>query len=220
MLCHKPSVWLSGITPLIFSIGVGQRRRRRHDQRRGRRQAERPHAADAEIRGRADRAIVRAAHAVRHLAREQPAEDQAEAPRHQRRQHREQADERGGAPAVARKRRQSPDHGVDRRRRGHRVAGDDDHRHLHREGDEVPEAGAEPLRRLDGRAARRPARPTNTTATAASASANASGNQRSNQSDRRRPTLASVEDTGFSCVWLRSLCICGTLRQPSLLRNT
>ena len=32
--------------------------------------------------------------------------------------------------------------------------------------------------------------------------------------------LASVEDTGFSCVWLRSLCICGTLRQPSLLRNT
>src|SRR4029453_16373911 len=61
---------------------------------------------------------------------------------------------------------------------------------------------------------------TKTTATAASARANASGNQRSNQSETRRPMLASVDETGTSGVWLRSLCIYGTLRQPSFLRNT
>src|SRR5688572_33025204 len=38
-----------------------------------------------------------------------------------------------------------------------------------------------------------------TMATAVSASANASGNQRSNQSERRSPTAASRADGAFSC---------------------
>ena len=71
MLCQRPSVWLSGMTPLMRSIDVRQRRGRRHDERGRRRQAERPDAADAEVGGRADRAVVRAAHAMRDLAREQ-----------------------------------------------------------------------------------------------------------------------------------------------------
>jgi hypothetical protein len=47
-----------------------------------------------------------------------------------------------------------PDHGVDRRRDRHHVAGDDDQGDLHREGDQIPEAGAEPLRGVRRRRAR------------------------------------------------------------------
>jgi hypothetical protein len=42
---------------------------------------------------------------------------------------------------------------VDRRRCRERIAADDDHRHLHRERDEVPETGSEPLSSLNGRTA-------------------------------------------------------------------
>ncbi len=64
-LCHRPIVWLSGIDAArCSSIRSGSDAGRRHDQRRGRRQPERPHAADAQIRGRPDGAIVGAAHAV------------------------------------------------------------------------------------------------------------------------------------------------------------
>ena len=153
MLCHRPSVSLERDDAADLLDRVGQRRRRRHDQRRRRRQAQRPHAAHAQVGRGADGSIVGALHAVRHLAREQAAEDQAEAPRHERREHREQADVGGGARPRGRHLRQRADHRVDRRRRGHGVAGDDDHRHLHREGDEVPEAGAETLRSFERRAA-------------------------------------------------------------------
>ena len=130
-----------------------QRRRRRHDQRGRRREPERPDAADAQVGGRADRAIVRAAHAVGHFLGQQRAEDQAEAPRQQRRQHREQPDERRRASAGLRDLGQASDDREDRRRGRHRVAGEDDERHLHREGDQIPEPGAEPLRALHRRAA-------------------------------------------------------------------
>ncbi len=158
-LCHRPSVWLSGMTPLMRSIGVGQRGRRRHDQRRRRRQAERPDAADAEIRRGADGAIVGAVHALRHLARQQPAEDQAEAPRHERREHREQADVGRRAGPGRRHRREPADHRVDRRRRRHGVAGDDDHRHLHREGRRDPRSRRRTTARSRAASCRPPASP-------------------------------------------------------------
>src|SRR5262249_53985152 len=78
--------------------------------------------------------------------------------REERRQHREQTDERCGVPAVGWNLGDLPHDRIHRRRRGHRIARDDDHRHLHREGDEIPEAGAEPLSRLGHRAARGNAR--------------------------------------------------------------
>src|SRR5688500_13621345 len=53
----------------------------------------------------------------------------------------------------------------------------------------------------------------NTRTTAVSASANASGNHRSNQSDRRSPTRASRVPAGFS--WT-----CAMLRTPLLLQDT
>ena len=130
-----------------------QRRRRRHDQCGRRREPERPDAADAQVGGRADRPIVRAAHAMGHFLGQQRAENQAEAPRQQRRQHREQSDEGRRASAVLRDLGQATDDREDRRRRRDGVAGEDDERHLHREGDQIPEPRAEPLRALHRRAA-------------------------------------------------------------------
>ena len=153
-LCQSSSVWLNGMTPLIFSMASGSDAGAAMMSAADEDRPERPHAADAEIRGGADRAVVRSFHAMRHLAREQTAEDQAEAPRHERRQHREQADVDRRAAAGLRHARHPSNHGIDRRRCRHRVAGDDDHRHLHGEGDEIPEAGAEPLRALCRRCAR------------------------------------------------------------------
>ena len=69
----------------------------RHDQRGGRGQPERPDAAEAEISGRAECTIVGAADPMRHLSCEQRAENQAEAPRDQRREHGEEGNERGRA---------------------------------------------------------------------------------------------------------------------------
>jgi hypothetical protein len=54
---------------------------------------------------------------------------------------------------------------------------------------------------------------TKTIATAVSASAKASGNQRSNQSDSRNPSVASVDRAVISCV-------CGILRRPLRPRDT
>src|SRR5204863_1456860 len=106
-------------------------------------------ATDAEIPRSSESSIIRPADPMRDFAREQAAEDEAETPRHHRRKHRKQRDESGRAFPALRNRGHSANHRINRRRSSESVAADDDHRHLHRESYQIPEAGAEPLRSLN-----------------------------------------------------------------------
>ena len=105
-----------------------------------------PDAADAEERRGAERAIVDAPVVAREAAgdgaREHRGEDEREAPVDPRRRHGEGGDERDGAAGGARQARQAVDGAAHRARGGHDVAGDDDQRHLHGEGEKIGEARA------------------------------------------------------------------------------
>src|SRR5215467_11574945 len=90
---------------------------------------------------------------MRHFPRQQTAEDQAEAPREKRRQHREQPHEGRCASAGTWNACDAQDHGIYRRCCSQCITSDNDHRHLHRESDEIPETRSEPLCRLHRRVA-------------------------------------------------------------------
>ena len=111
----------------------------RHLERGGSAQALGPHGAKAQERARSERPIVGGRDAPRDFAREDRADNQAEAPVEQRGQHGGQRDQQHCALGRSRAHRQPHDHAVHGRGGGQDVAADDDHRHLERERDERPE---------------------------------------------------------------------------------
>ena len=133
---------------------------RGHLQRRGAAEALRPDAAETQDAGRGERPIVHAFHPPRDLFRQHRAEHQAESPVEPRS---DQGEERHQRHGCARRRRPAGDGADDaahRLRCGQHVSGDDDERHLEREGNQLPEAAApcvdclsERRRRRDERAA-------------------------------------------------------------------
>jgi hypothetical protein len=80
------------------------------------------------------------------FANKESAENQAQAPREQRCEHREQRHHRDRSPRGFRNSSQRSDGTIDDRRRGNDISADDDHHHLHGERDQSPEV----LPALDG----------------------------------------------------------------------
>jgi len=110
--------------------------------RRG--QAERESASEAEVGRRAGGTKVEPeVRTARDLLHQQAGEDQAQAPVQKRKQDRDHADEHHGAPRGSRRPRQSPERDGRRLRGRDHVAADRHKDHLHREGEQVPEAVAE-----------------------------------------------------------------------------
>ena len=153
--------------------------RRRHLQRRRAAQALRPHAARPEEARCGERAVVGLRPLPRRLPRQQRAEDQRETPVEPRRRHREDRDQNHRASRRPRQPRQPHDGPRHRSRRRQDVSGDDDQRHLHREGHQLPEPLAPGVD--DSRAAPRPRRRAPGPARAASPAARR----------RRRPEASS-----------------------------
>ena len=95
------------------------------------------------------------------------------------------------------------DDSVNGRGAGEGVAADDEHGHLHGEGDQIPITCSEPLRGLEGRVADGHAGGA-TTKTATIARAKASGNQRSNHSESWSPRRARANWV-TSVAWLMTV---------------
>ncbi len=110
----------------------------------------RPHSCSTHISGGAGRAIIQALDALRELTDEQRAHDGTHAPRNERRQHGKQSQQADGLPRALRNLGQPLHRSLHQRAGSDHIAADDNHHHLHGEGDQRPKSFAALNRQIEG----------------------------------------------------------------------
>jgi len=121
-----------------------------HQKRGGRRKSKGPHGAETQVSGGSGGAVVHAFYALCQFAGKKAAEDKAESPGDERGEHGEKGDEGDCGARRFGNGGEAADDPIDGGCGGHDVAADDDHGHLHGEGNQGPKA----LAALNGQVAR------------------------------------------------------------------